>query len=633
MGLAASLAIAVVAPAVAAEENVIIRGGGWGHGIGMSQYGAYGLAKRGKGATRILKHYYRDVDVSGRKMPKVRVGLLQYDSSIGMSSNGGKVKFKVAGAKGAIASGGPSASWRLEPSPTGRIRLYKNDKRVVRDGRSSFGGPSKPIRALYERFGASVSVHDKGIAYAYGRLEVGSYDSSSCGAGYCLRLVMKSTMEKYLYGLGEVPASWPRAVLKAQAIAGRTYAYRKIKAYGQHRSPCDCAVVDSVLDQAYIGDAKRTGSGEYWDDWKRAVDGSAGKIILHKGAPIQALYSSSSGGYTENNENVWGGTPLPYLRGVKDQADAISANPNHNWSVTMSRSGLSSKLNAAYGTGKLKRIKLLRPFGVSGRVTVVTSDGGGVRIVGSDRTVRVSGWSLHSALGLKDTLFRIDFAYAVWKKMRTKYRKLDGAPGSPISDAYYVPKGTTRGLGRAQNFERGRMTWIRKKDKTVWQYGRVLGRYNKMGRERSALGMPRSDVWGPGSHLGGSYARGLIVWSKGNGAHAIVGLWARVYRERGGAKGDLGLPLSKRQKAYALPNGGVRQKFSDGRMYSPPDDANVYALWGEISKRYVKLGEARSKCGYPTSDVRSVNGGGVEASFNHGTISHSDASGTKVDCS
>lgn len=629
--VATATALTLAAPSAGASERVVIRGGGWGHGIGMSQYGAYGLAKRGKSSGAILKHYYRGVDVARRRMPKVRVGLLQYDSSIGMSSNGGRVKFKVAGANGSIAEGNSSDSWAVQPSSTGRIRLYKNGNQVVRDGRRAFGGPSKPLLVVYDNLGSSVSVFDKGNAYRYGVLEVGSYASSSCGAGYCLRLVLKISMQKYLYGLGEVPSSWPNAVLQAQAIAGRTYAYRKIKAYGQHTSPCDCAVVDSVYDQAYVGDSKRTGSGEYWDDWKRAVNKTDKKVILYRGDPIQALYSSSSGGYTENNENVWGGSPLPYLRGVKDPADKVSVNPNHNWRMDMSRSELSSKLNAAYGIGTLKQIKLVRPFGVSGRVTVVKPSGGGVKIVGTNRTVRESGWSLRSALGLKDTLFRISFFYPVWHQMRGKYDRLNGAPGDALGQAYYVPKGTNRGLGRAQNFRHGRMTWRRSTDKTVWQWGKVLRKYNNMGREKSALGMPKSDVWGPGWFRGASYANGAIVWSRGNGSFAVLGKWKKVYAAKGWVKGRLGVPLSSRGSADSLPNGGLRQTFANGRMYGPAQDNSVYALWGPIANRYRKIGEAKSACGYPTSHVQASDPG-WKAKFRQGVITYSEADGVDVNC-
>ena len=180
-------------------------------------------------------------------------------------------------------------------------------------------------------------------------------------------------MQKYLYGLGEVPSSWPAAALKAQAIAGRTYALSKVERSGQHRYPCDCAVYDSTLDQAYIGDSKRSGSGAYWDDWKGAVDSTNDQIVKHQGDTIQALYSSSSGGHTENNENVWGGSPIPYLRGVTDKPDRAGGdNPNFKWKVTMSYASFSSKLSAAYGTGAVTDFDLIKPFGVSGRVT----DGG-----------------------------------------------------------------------------------------------------------------------------------------------------------------------------------------------------------------------------------------------------------------
>ncbi|MDQ3620348.1 MAG: hypothetical protein M3391_09510, partial [Actinomycetota bacterium] len=130
------------------------------------------------------------------------------------------------------------------------------------------------------------------------------------------------------------------------------------------------------------------------------------------GAPIQALYSSSSGGYTENNENVWGGGPLPYLRGVPDGPDAVGANPNHTWRVSMGWRTFSSKLNSAFNTGALQRFRLLKPFGVSGRVTVVKGpDRGGVRIVGANKTARASGWEIRSALALKDSLFRVSIRY------------------------------------------------------------------------------------------------------------------------------------------------------------------------------------------------------------------------------
>ena len=413
MGVAL-FSLVLAAPPALAARTVTITGGGWGHGIGMSQYGAYGRAKAGRSARNILEHYYSGARVRAVEMPgRVRVGLLEYRSAIASSSvprtaDGGTIIFKLKGTNGRIARGGASSNWRVETSSTGGMRLYKNGEQVRKDGRSVFGSPDRPLVALYQRFGSMIRINEKGISYPYGLMEFDSFQTSRCSPGFCLRLIVSLPMQKYLYGLGEVPFSWPQASLRSQVIAARTYAYEKISRLGQHREPCDCAVYDSTLDQVYSGDAKREPSGQYWDDWTTAVDATDDRVILYRGSPIQALYSSSSGGHTEHNENVWGGTPLPYLRGVPDKADNNPANPNFNWKVEMTYRAFQSKLNAAYGVGTVERFRLVRPFGVSGRVTVVKPDNtGGVRIVGSNKTVRVSGWSIRSALALKDSLFRI----------------------------------------------------------------------------------------------------------------------------------------------------------------------------------------------------------------------------------
>jgi stage II sporulation protein D len=446
--LSISGALVLAAPATA-RDRVRIRGGGWGHGIGMSQYGALGRARAGDGPSKIVEHYYSRSQVKRRDMGRIRVGLLQYQRSISVSSEvftkgGGKIAFKVKGQSDKVASGGPDANFRVEASGTGGMRLFKNGKQKKQNGVGVLGSPAHPLIALYAPFKSMVRVSEKGRAYAYGKLEFGTYPSGRC-TNFCLRLVVVQPMQKYLYGLGEVPASWPQAALRAQVIAARSYALDKINRLGQHREPCDCAVFDSTYDQAYVGDSKRTESGQYWDDWKQAVDKTNRKVAVFNGHAIQALYSSSSGGHTEHNENVWGGSAVPYLRGVKDRADAVDDNPNHKWSLEMGFNEFESKLNAAYGIGKLKKFRLIEPFGVSGRVTVVkTGNRGGVKIVGSRKTVRKSGWEIRNLLGLKDTLFRVRIVHGVGRQFRSKHRRLAGATGAPTSRSYPVPRAGKR---------------------------------------------------------------------------------------------------------------------------------------------------------------------------------------------
>ncbi|MFN2490205.1 MAG: SpoIID/LytB domain-containing protein [Actinomycetota bacterium] len=513
--LAGALIAALVPAGAQAKRTVTIRGRGWGHGIGMSQYGAYGRALKGRGARQILTHYYSGAHVRKARMPRrVRVGLLQSRGAIHVTSQartgtGGRVVFKVKGG-GVVAAGGVNASWRVEPSVTGGMRLFRNGVRVKRRGRIVFGGLERPLVATFARYGSRARITEKSLAYAYGKLQVAPYPTGSCGLSYCLRLVLALPMQKYVYGLGEVPASWPHAALRAQAIAARTYALRRILADGQHREPCDCALYDSALDQVYSGDAKRTGSGSYWKDWKSSVDKTRSKVVLYEGSPIQALYSSSSGGHTEAVQNVWGGDPVPYLRGVRDGADAVAANPNYRWRVTMPWSTLAAKLDAAFGVGPtLKRVKLVRPFGVSGRVTVVKStDRGGVRVVGSAATARVSGWSVRSALGLKDTWFRLRVHISVAAALEPGYEAAGGATG-PLGRATSGPRRTAAG-GWVQRFEGGSLYRSPDAPAPVALWGDIDERYRELGGPGSPCGFPTSVPRTRGDGLEASFENGTI---------------------------------------------------------------------------------------------------------------------------
>jgi SpoIID/LytB domain protein len=642
--LTTALVGALLAPASvvhAQERTVTITGGGYGHGIGMSQYGALGRAKQGKNAEQILEHYYSRSQVGSGSMPSsLRVGLYPAygtsTSAISFSSSklggSGRLAVKVSGKSTAVAKGGPGTSWRAEATGTGGFRLFKNGDKVKNDGRSVFGSPSRPLVLTFEKYGSLLSVTGKSAKYAYGRAEIGSFDSSSCTDGYCARLVLALPMQKYLYGLGEVPSSWPDAALKAQAIAGRTYALSKVERSGQHRYPCDCAVYDSTLDQAYIGDAKRTGSGEYWDDWKKAVDATDDQIVKHQGDTIQALYSSSSGGHTENNENVWGGSAIPYLRGVPDKPDRAGGdNPNFKWKVTMSYASFSSKLSSAYETGAVKDFDLVKPFGVSGRVTMVKGGNGGARIEGTNKTARVSGWSLRSVLGLKDTLFRVDLGTSVGARFQTKYKKLDGAPGDPVSDTYSVPRGWDKPRGWAQDFEKGRMTRNKATGKTVWQWGPILKKYDAAGREGGALGLPKSGIWGGSGYKGGIYQRGRILWSNKTGAHALRGSFEKGYLRNGGPAGSLGLPTSEGKGAGSLPGHGRKQSFVNGTLYLASKGGAAHALWGRIDERYRAIGSAKSDCGYPTAD-QEQKAGLLKGTFSGGLITWTEATGVVVKC-
>lgn len=203
-------------------------------------------------------------------------------------------------------------------------------------------------------------------------------------------------LEDYLYGVvpQEVVPSWPAAALEAQAVAARTYALHTME---QNKGKL-YDVSNSTDHQVYSGV-----SGEY-QATTNAVNKTKGVVMLYNQRPINALFHSDGGGYTEDSVNVWG-NDIPYLKGVKDYSAGTSTS---NWTVTTSRQALESKLNAASkGVGKLKSIQLT-PLGNPGQQTSDRGVSGRIKsatFIGTSGKTTVDGDSLRSILGLKSTLF------------------------------------------------------------------------------------------------------------------------------------------------------------------------------------------------------------------------------------
>ncbi|MCA1834640.1 MAG: SpoIID/LytB domain-containing protein, partial [Actinobacteria bacterium] len=247
--------------------------------------------------------------------------------------------------------------------------------------------------------------------------------------------------ERYLFGISEVPGTWPRAALQAQAIAARTYTFERVARLGQHREGCDCGVWGTTADQVYAGWDKEIGPGG--GRWRAAVQATRGLVVTYGGHLIQAYYHSSSGGHTESNSNVWGGTQLPYLRGVCDPGDYTAANPNRAWSKTLSGRDIGSRIGAATG----QHVGAVRRFTDTSRTAAGRIDA--TTVVGDAGSVRVSGDTLASAIGLLGEKVWIGTNRNVRDPLRDRYDALGCRPGLPTS-------GMTRaGGGAVQRFAHG----------------------------------------------------------------------------------------------------------------------------------------------------------------------------------
>ncbi len=156
-----------------------------------------------------------------------------------------------------------------------------------------------------------------------GRLTVTRTDDGS------LTLTATLSFERYLEGIAEVPSSWPRAALQAQAIAARSYALASIGWRGEEGEVIRTPICATASCQVYRGiPLERPGSVQPWID---AVRRTRGQVLLFDGRPATTLYFSTSNGRTYGNEDVFGGSALPYLRGVPEHDDGAS--PTSRWSV------------------------------------------------------------------------------------------------------------------------------------------------------------------------------------------------------------------------------------------------------------------------------------------------------------
>jgi stage II sporulation protein D len=147
-------------------------------------------------------------------------------------------------------------------------------------------------------------------------------------------LINRLAMEKYLRGVvpSEMPASWPMEALKAQAIAARSYAYTQT----QYNDPGEYLEM-TVASQVYGGINKETARSNV------AVKETADMYATHNNVPIHAFFHSSSGGHTENSENVWTST-VPYIRAVVDPYDKHVKNTHYGWEKAGKATTISQKL-------------------------------------------------------------------------------------------------------------------------------------------------------------------------------------------------------------------------------------------------------------------------------------------------
>ncbi len=358
------------------DQKVIVKGAGWGHGKGMSQYGAYGAAKKGLSYSRILAFYYPGTALRTTSNSTMRVWLTKAtQSSLYLRPDRGLQISDSAGHKVTLPRGAKYTKWRISRSSTSRTLSYRTSSGKWVKYRTKLVG-TRQWWAGNSRTNA-VRIAVSGTTYTYsGRVTLNRRSGRNIVVNYV-------KLESYLRSVvpAEMPSSWSAEALKAQAVAARTYALRMKAAATSSYDLCDTSSCQVYKDNRY-----RTASTD------AAIARTSRKVLLYRGKFALTMFSSSNGGWSASYSGY------PYLTAKKDPYDGVVR--GQSWSKTVT----ATTLQRAYSTiGTFRSIQVtsrtgVGPYSGSGRATTV-------KIVGSKRSVSVSGSSFKSKLGLKETLF------------------------------------------------------------------------------------------------------------------------------------------------------------------------------------------------------------------------------------
>jgi stage II sporulation protein D len=387
LALGGASALGPGASSAQAASTFYITGGGDGHGIGMSQYGAYGYAMHGSSYRQILSHYYQGTSI-GSTNPSQTVRVL---IAVGKPSFSGAGS--AAGVNNHVTRLSSHQNYSVHNSSRGQLQIYNQSGSRV----ATFNPPL--------RVSGTGPVYSAWHGWYRGALEFRP-------AGGSVQTVNAIDLEDYLRGVisAEMPASWSSQALEAQAVAARTYAITtQVNGNGY-------TLYSDSRSQMYRGTAAETSSTN------AAVAATRGQIVTYNGSPAVTYFFASSGGHTEDIQNVWlGSTPEPWLQGVPDPYDNSGGNPYYRWSKQLSMSSAAAQLGSLV-KGSFEGVTVTQR-GVSPRVVKAN-------VVGTGGTASVTGSQLQSDFGLLST----DMSFStISAAVRQRPRAHTGLAGTAVA--------------------------------------------------------------------------------------------------------------------------------------------------------------------------------------------------------
>lgn len=314
--------------------------------------------------------------LSAEKQPILRVGVFLSQTEVNIGGDG---TFKIYNLK---------SNNLVSEEHNKIVKLLPHAKGIEISGKGVYSGPIKIIPVG----NAKIIVVFSGQKYRYrGSIEI-DFDKEQRK----LNIINIIGIEEYLYGVlkKEISPRWPAEVLKAQAIAARTYAIFNMNKY-----------IDKGYNISASTDSQAYGGVNHEDSLtNKAVDETRGMIMTYKGKLINAVYHSDSGGYTEDSENVWGSF-LPYLRSVKSKFEEKVSPPHHTWSYSINEKDLTEKLQKqGYTVNSVVSIEAANKS-ETGRISEL------VFITDNNEVINMKANDFRSLIGanlIRSTLFNIE---------------------------------------------------------------------------------------------------------------------------------------------------------------------------------------------------------------------------------
>ncbi|WP_336923882.1 SpoIID/LytB domain-containing protein [Aquipuribacter sp. SD81] len=373
---------ALAAPASAVDGDVVLEGAGFGHGRGMSQYGAYGRALAGQSVAQIVAFYYPGDDLATQSRGSIRVKV-----------GSGSTQTFPLGAGSTVRDGADGTPLRVD-TVGDRLRVrrvsggFEVTVRSAGTYRTPTGWPASvpgPVVVATDSDAVGVLRSDGSVQRYRGTLSLVGTGTGSAD------LVNTLPFEQYLYSVvgAEMPSSWPAAALQAQAVAARSYAHSRCSQGATHFD-----VLDTTQCQVYRGVSRTSAAGTVTPyevaSVRAAVDATRDRVVRRGTAVVRTEFSSSNGGVT-NGSNGWATRLDPY-------DDADGRNPYSRWSVTLTPERIERTWPAV---GDFLSLTVtgdgVGPF--DGRVRTLT-------VRGTAGRVEVTGEQARTALGLRSHLFR-----------------------------------------------------------------------------------------------------------------------------------------------------------------------------------------------------------------------------------